>query len=182
MKKLIFSFCILIFTAGLSAQTIDVPSTALSDISFEINGKNFPDTLRSFQLTIFNNDYSFDYDIKLVEGSFDTVLTIYNAGNFRIAVSGIDIKENYLTVIPGILSIIPPLLAIVLALLFRQVIISLILGIFSGALFINGFNPITAFLRLIDKYIVEAVSDVSHTQIIIFTLLFGGVVGLISKS
>ena len=29
---------------------------------------------------------------------------------------------------------------------------------------------------------IEAVSDVSHTQIIVFTLLFGGVIGLISRS
>jgi Na+/H+ antiporter NhaC len=35
---------------------------------------------------------------------------------------------------------------------------------------------------LIDKYVIEAVSDVSHTQIIVFTLLFGGVIGLISRS
>ena len=40
------------------------------------------------------------------------------------------------------LSIIPPLLAIALALIFRQVIISLILGIYSGALFIYGFDPL----------------------------------------
>ena len=69
-----------------------------------------------------------------------------------------------------------------LALIFRQVIISLILGIYSGALFIYGFDPLTALLRLVDKYVIEAVSDVSHTQIIVFTLLFGGVVGLISRS
>jgi Na+/H+ antiporter NhaC len=74
------------------------------------------------------------------------------------------------------------LLAIALALIFRQVIVSLILGIYSGALFIYGFDPLTAFLRLVDKYVIEAVSDVSHTQIIVFTLLFGGVVGLISRS
>ncbi|MCU0415361.1 MAG: hypothetical protein MUE91_13335, partial [Ignavibacteriaceae bacterium] len=35
---------------------------------------------------------------------------------------------------------------------------------------------------MIDKYIIAAVSDVSHTQIIVFTLLFGGVIGLISRS
>jgi len=48
--------------------------------------------------------------------------------------------------------------------------------------FIYDYNPITALLRLIDKYIINSISDISHIQIIVFTLLFGGVIGLISKS
>jgi len=87
-----------------------------------------------------------------------------------------------LKVIPGWLSIVPPLIAILLALIFRQVILSLIIGIYAGAVFIYDFNFFTGFFRLIDHYIIEAVSDKSHAEIIIFTLLFGGVIGLISKS
>ncbi|PIW69514.1 MAG: sodium:proton antiporter [Ignavibacteriales bacterium CG12_big_fil_rev_8_21_14_0_65_30_8] len=84
--------------------------------------------------------------------------------------------------IPGWLSLVPPLLAILLALIFRQVIIALLIGIFSGAIFINDYNPLIGFLKVIDTYIINALTDVSHIQIIVFTSLFGGVVGLISKS
>ncbi len=91
-------------------------------------------------------------------------------------------SQQTVRVIPGLLSIIPPLLAIILALIFRQVILSLIFGIYVGAVFIYDYNPLTGLLRLADKYVINAISDVSHIQIIVFTLLFGGVIGLISRS
>jgi Na+/H+ antiporter NhaC len=182
LNKVILIICLLFFSIRLFGQTIDIPSLVLSDISFEVRGKNFPDTLQSINIKFLNEDYSNEYKLNLVNGSFDTVVTLDNSGSFSLSIAGIDFEEKKINVIPGILSIIPPLLAIALALIFRQVVISLLLGIFSGAFFISGFNPLTAFLRLIDKYIIEAVSDVSHTQIIVFTLLFGGVIGLISKS
>jgi Na+/H+ antiporter NhaC len=175
-------FFLITLSTLLYGQTIEVATIALSDINFKISGDGFPDSLNSINLKIKSEKYSDEYNFKLREGSFDTSLTIINSGNYDLVFSGVEIKTTSINVIPGILSIIPPLLAIALALIFRQVIISLILGIYSGALFIYGFDPLTSFLRLIDKYIIESVSDVSHTQIIIFTLLFGGVIGLISKS
>jgi Na+/H+ antiporter NhaC len=183
LNKIILSFfCILIFQFGLFGQTIKVPSLALSNITFELKGYGFPDSLNQVTLKIFNDDFSDDIKLIFTEGSLDTLLSIPNSGKYKLVFSGIDFEETAVNVIPGILSIVPPLLAIALALIFRQVIISLILGIYSGALFIYGFDPLTAFLRLVDKYVIEAVSDVSHTQILVFTLLFGGVIGLISRS
>jgi Na+/H+ antiporter NhaC len=181
-KIKITSLCFIAFSTILLGQRVEVPSLALTGISFELKGEGFADTLNNTELKIINDDFSETLNINLIKGSFDTTLTIHNSGNYRIIVSGIEREETSINVIPGFLSIIPPLLAIALALIFRQVIISLILGIFSGAFFINGYNPITAFLRLIDKYVITAISDVSHTQIIVFTLLFGGVIGLISRS
>jgi len=133
-------------------------------------------------MKVIGDNYSEEINMQVSEGLLDASVTIENSGNYQLVFSGIEKEETSINVIPGILSIIPPLLAIALALIFRQVIVSLILGIYSGALFIYGFDPLTAFLRLVDKYVIEAVSDVSHTQIIVFTLLFGGVVGLISRS
>ncbi len=183
MNKIILFFCcILFFQFGLFGQTIKVPSLALSNISFELKGDGFSDTLDQVTLKIISDDFSDNIKLNLTKGSFDTSITIPSSGKFKLDFSGIDVEETNINVIPGILSIVPPLLAIALALIFRQVIISLILGIYSGALFIYGFDPLTAFLRLVDKYVIEAVSDVSHTQILVFTLLFGGVIGLISRS
>jgi Na+/H+ antiporter NhaC len=175
-------FCIITFCTSLFGQTVEIPSLALSGISFELKGDGFADSLKSFEMQFIKDGSTERFKINMSEGSFDTLLTINNSGNYRVVFSGIEREETTVNVIPGILSIIPPLLAIALALIFRQVVISLILGIYSGAFFIYGFDPLTAFLRLIDKYVIAAVSDVSHTQIIIFTLLFGGVIGLISRS
>ena len=175
-------FCFFTFFTSLFGQTVEIPSLALSGINFKLKGEGFADSIKSFEIQFVKDGSTKNCKIDLSEGSFDTSFTIHNSGNYKVIFSGIEKEETTLNVIPGILSIIPPLLAIALALIFRQVVISLILGIFSGALFIYSFDPLTAFLRLIDKYIIAAVSDVSHTQIIVFTLLFGGVIGLISRS
>lgn len=181
-RVVLLSFCFIIFYSGLFGQSVEIPSLALSGINFELKGDSFADSLKSFEMEFIKDGSTKNFKINIFEGSFDTTLTIHNSGNYKVLFAGIEKEETSINIIPGILSIIPPLLAIALALIFRQVIISLILGIYSGALFIYGFDPLIALLRLVDKYVIEAVSDVSHTQIIVFTLLFGGVIGLISRS
>ncbi len=83
--------------------------------------------------------------------------------------------------IPGILTILPPLLAIILAMLFKEVITALFIGVFTGALLLNDFNIIGSFFNVIDKYIINAVADHDRASIVIFTLLLGGMVGIITK-
>ena len=82
--------------------------------------------------------------------------------------------------IPGFLSILPPLLAIVLALLLRQVIVSLFAGVWLGAVFVFGYDPFGGFLRVLDHYIIGALADPDHISIIAFSMLFGGMVGVLS--
>ena len=87
--------------------------------------------------------------------------------------------------IPLWTSIIPPLIAIAFALIFKEVIISLFAGIFIGAFIIFGFKIEYFFLslfRVIDKYIIEAIIDPGHTSVILFSLLIGGMVAIISRN
>jgi len=84
---------------------------------------------------------------------------------------------------PAWFSVLPPLLAILLALIFKEVITALLAGIWLGALAVAGYNPLQATWRLVDDYIVHALGDTGgHTQIIVFSLLLGGMVGLISRN
>ncbi len=85
-------------------------------------------------------------------------------------------------VLPGWFSILPPLLAITMALIFREVIISLFAGIWLGAFFVAGLNPIAATLRSIDAFIAPALGDPDHAAIVIFSLMLGGMVGLMGRS
>lgn len=85
-------------------------------------------------------------------------------------------------VLPGWLSVLPSLIAITFALLFRHVVISLLAGIWLGALFIYDWNPLTAIARTTDTYIVAAITDPNNAQILIFTFLLGGMVGIISRN
>lgn len=90
--------------------------------------------------------------------------------------------EGGTRVLPGWLSILPPILAILLALLFREVVISLLAGIWLGALYLYDWNPLTALLRVLDKYVVEAITDPGQATILVFSLLLGGMVGIISRN
>ena len=60
----------------------------------------------------------------------------------------------------GILSILPPLIAIVLAIVTKQVLISLFLGIFAGTMILTGYNPLNAFLTLVNM-LFENLGDAS---------------------
>ena len=90
--------------------------------------------------------------------------------------------------IPLWLSIIPPLVAIGLALLFKEVIISLFLGVWSGAFIAGGMRfesfgyYFTSFWDVVEKYIVGALADADHLAVILFSLLIGGMVAIISRN
>jgi Na+/H+ antiporter NhaC len=79
------------------------------------------------------------------------------------------------------ISVIPPVLAIGLALLTRQAIVALFLGVWVGASLVEG-NPASALLRVGDKYLVGALADASHAAIILFSTILGGMVGVLSRS
>lgn len=90
-------------------------------------------------------------------------------------------------VIPLWLSIIPPLLAIGMALIFKEVLSALFFGILSGAwiLYIykdGALGIFTGFISIIDKYIVPVLLDSGHMSIIVFSMVIGGTVTVISKN
>ncbi|MCF8267159.1 MAG: Na+/H+ antiporter NhaC family protein [Ignavibacteriales bacterium] len=111
----------------------------------------------------------------------DTTISLSSTGYYYFDIPGRADRSSIL-VLPGFLSVIPPLVAILLALFFRQVLISLIAGIYIGAFFINGYDPLIAFLRLSDEIVLNSVIDKDHMMILLFTLFIGGVVGIISKN
>jgi Na+/H+ antiporter NhaC len=82
-------------------------------------------------------------------------------------------------------SLLPPLLAIGLALATRQIIPSLVAGVWLGAWLVEGVSVggiVTALLDLIEVYVVEALSDPDHVAIIVFTLMIGGMVGIVRRN
>jgi Na+/H+ antiporter NhaC len=83
---------------------------------------------------------------------------------------------------PGWLSLLPPLAAIALALIFREVVISLFAGVWLGALFLSGYNPVAATLTSVDRFALEALADSDHASIIMFSLMLGGMVGVMTRS
>ncbi len=82
---------------------------------------------------------------------------------------------------PGWLSLVPPLVAIALALLSREVVLSLFAGVWMGAVVLAGFNPITGTAGSLD-FLIDALIDRDHMAIVVFSLLLGGMVGVMARS
>ncbi|MFH1862785.1 MAG: Na+/H+ antiporter NhaC family protein, partial [bacterium] len=82
----------------------------------------------------------------------------------------------------GFRALLPPLFAITLALLFREVLLALLGGIWLGASYLCSGNPATGLLRTLDTHLINALSDSSHASIILFSLILGGMVGIIGAS
>lgn len=87
------------------------------------------------------------------------------------------------------LSVLPPLIAIAMALLLKEVISALFLGVLSGTFLMalyTGQEPGTAIgsglLRVVDTYIVGSLYNYDHVMIIVFTLTIGGMVKIISAN
>jgi len=87
------------------------------------------------------------------------------------------------------MSILPPLVAIVMALLIKEVISSLFVGILTGTFlmaYYGGASPASALgggvLRVVDTYVVGSLFDADHVTIIVFTLLIGGMVRIITAN
>lgn len=84
--------------------------------------------------------------------------------------------------LPAWVSILPPLFAIVLALVFRQVLLALVLGVWLGALLLSDLSLVGSFARLLDTHIVGAIANRGHASILVFSLLLGGMLGMMTQS
>ncbi|MEX1258217.1 MAG: Na+/H+ antiporter NhaC family protein [Gemmatimonadota bacterium] len=112
----------------------------------------------------------------------DLLLTGRNDLPLRV-ILGPESREVSAPFIPGWFSLLPPLVAILLALLLKEVVISLLAGVWLGALAISGFNPLAASWRVVDEFVVPALGDTGgQTQIVVFSLLLGGMVGVITRN
>ena len=97
--------------------------------------------------------------------------------------------QKHVTPIPLWLSVLPPLVAIILALLLREVFFALFTGILTGTFIMafyqgNGFFSALGkgFLSVMDTYVMASLLDRGHMSIIVFSMVIGGMVHLISKN
>lgn len=118
-------------------------------------------------------------------------ITVNGGGDFDMTLADGDdtLTDGGSTTLPGFLSIVPALLAIAIALVTRQVIPSLFLGIALGSWFTYGLSIPGIWFGLLDViqiYILEALvppdGSKSHMQIIVFTLMMGGMIGIIYRN
>ena len=82
----------------------------------------------------------------------------------------------------GILSVLPPLIAIALALITKQTVFSLIVGLWSGVTIISGWNPILALPRMISDFFIPLIANESNAGMLILITSCGGFVYMVKVS
>ncbi len=95
------------------------------------------------------------------------------------------VAQSTTRAVPGWLSIVPPLLAILVALIWKRVIPALFLGIWIGAWIVAGLSLTGLWQGLLESfqvYVLDATADPDHAAIALFSLMIGGMVGIISKN
>jgi Na+/H+ antiporter NhaC len=82
----------------------------------------------------------------------------------------------------GPLSLLPPLLAIGIAIIWRQIHLAILLGIFGGALLLSGMNPVTAAVDTAWVFVGPTAVNPDNLYLFAFTLSLMGMVGVLIRN
>lgn len=164
---------------GIIIQGIPATYALLTDTALF---PSFTDTIQDIRV----NEDTIQVDFQDGKGTFSktanrkTTLVI-STDNFSTSLP--------LSPIPLWMSILPPLIAILFALVFREVFSALFIGLLAGTTIIayyQGSHFVIAIFQgifmLVDTYLVKALYDHDHLSIIVFSMMIGAMVNLITRN
>jgi Na+/H+ antiporter NhaC len=206
----LFLWMFMIQVPSVHAQAV-TKGDGVKDIRIEIEGRFVRDRVyndKTIKLTVIGFDgkalKNFKGPITLTSGTEAVVKVmpkpvkgVYTVKNWSM--KGQDLTVGYkgrsfskMISVASWLCLLPPLIAIGLALMYRQVLIALFGGIWLGHATITVTTPGWSFSNFaIDGFgffstlsgtIIGSMADADHSKIILFTLLMGGMVGIIAAS
>ncbi len=167
---------------------VEVPDPVLSGIEFSVTvpGDSSLAAQGPPAVRVGGTTTSLAYDAEAEQWTADEVtVSASGAATVEVVANDTVLRSVDTRAIPGWLSIVPPLLAIALALLYRRVVPALFFGVWIGAVLAIGYTPWAALQGLLDTmqvYVLGAMANESHAAIILFSLMIGGMVGIISRN
>ena len=202
IKKLLL-FVLLISIAKFSFSQLS-PDYKFTDTDFQVNfplvvmqhveieieiipSQNLKDRLQNKELSeILINGKSVPQKVK--DGNYYIQYKFAEEETLNIQIGSFSYTKTS-NPIPLWMSILPPLIAIIMALWIREVFTALFIGILFGSTLIYFYQGSNLFIALfqgiftfVDHYLLETLSDKGHLSIIIFSLLIGGMVNIITKN
>lgn len=162
--------------------TIKVPDIVLKGIPVTLNlvSEN-TDTSQIVPVSIGENNY-------LVEMNFGEGKISHTFLHKESIVSPLIERARPVNPIPLWLSVFPPLIAILMALFFREVVTSLFTGLAVGTSIIYVYatgsivGVFKGLLAIIDTYMIKTMSNEAHLSIIVFSMMIGAMVNVITKN
>ncbi len=121
------------------------------------------------------------------DGKYFFEASFHSSSELRIVDKGEDLYSKTVSAIPLWFSILPPLIAILMALITKEVFSSLFVGLLVGTTIIFKYKGYSFFISLfkglfsvVDTYALSALFNTDHLSIIIFSMLIGGMVALVT--
>ncbi len=196
IKKLLFPLLILCFALNFSSRaeeqrhfSVEYPSIIVTKVNYTISIKpdaNFLKQLQTDSTQVLINGVNTPYKIEGENLKLGYKFT--KKENIQIQIKEHS-QSTEISPIPLWLSILPPLIAILMALIFKEVLSALFIGLFTGTLIIYSYKGASIFLAFFqaifaisDAYIINSVNDSGHISIIVFSMLIGAMVTLISRN
>lgn len=184
---LLLALLLIALSAGAQPQTatqLEAPDVILRGLPFSINVQELPGD-GPYTAIIGDQRLNVSLDDQgggVIEGiqveDASATLTLVNSDGTPLA--NLDVRAIF-----AWLSLLPALVAIVLALVFRQVLMALFVGILLGGWIWHGmsFSALArAFGDSVNVHVLQAASDSEHMSIVLFCLLIGGMVGIVSRN
>jgi len=166
MKMAVLLICVMTLLFGMTVYATDAEAVTATEGEVAVEVVEYTEEEMTWAL-----DYVDSYDENIAEdASFETNL------EKAIAVISSDVK-----VYNTFLALLPPIIAIVLALITKEVYMSLFIGILSGSLLYTMFHPVLTVTKTFDT-IIAKLADGWNVGILIFLVILGILVSLINKA
>jgi len=191
LRSALFALLLILLPLPALANPLQLeksPSVVLQGVAFEVKVKNASshELAVTWNATQASQGTQAQGEFKLEPFASQSLEFVAgeDASKFKVAFETGDLGEPVSAegrAISGWLSLLPPLVAIGLALITKQVLVSLMAGIFCGALLVSN-SLFGGFAMTLDTYLIESVTNTDHAFILFFTMSLGGMVSLISAS
>lgn len=185
MQKTIKYLLFLLLLAGSTTATaieVDWPKVVMQNIETRVSIKHQPDGADSLSVMIDGRI------VPLEQTQSETIAHLKLSGRATVTIwADGQIHYRELNPIPLWVSVLPPLLAILMALITKEVFSSLFIGLLLGTTIMfryGGYSWFLAFFKgvfaIADTYVIEALMSTEHLSIIVFSMMIGGMVVLIT--
>lgn len=165
--------------------SVEAPRVVLKNIEFNVSYSGDFSEQDSFALLVNGIIFS-PSSIKDGKVHFNQIsISEIKDASFHLTSGEETIHKFNRKVIPGWISILPPIIAILLAFASRAVIPSLFAAIWFGVWSLSHFSIMDLIPSLLNSfyvYILNTMIDRDHAILILFTLMLGGMVGIIYRN
>jgi Na+/H+ antiporter NhaC len=171
-----------VVTGVPASVTVEAPSGTAGELELGVGTRRYTATIGEDGTATFE---------EVVFPSTQSAVSLTHDGEPVALTTGAEPAARTLEVgaIPSWFSILPPIIAIGLALLTRRVIPSLAAGIWVGAWFAASYSLYGLWAGLLDvvdtwvlRALVPADGGTGHMSILLFTMMIGGMVGIIYRN